>query len=186
VHRPLLALALLTACAPSLHEIDRHNRDANADADAKIGATGAAFTPAAIELPLSAPVAAAAGTAGLEPGETIYRDGDQLVFASTACVRAATCGDGCAIPVRYTFHRAADRHLIVTRDRIREQIVKTVEDDTCPKYCGGGTPPAPEPTRATIPGSALGVGALGALEFRDVTRDVWIVDRICTNTQPIP
>jgi hypothetical protein len=177
-------LLVVTACGPSLREIEDHNRHSLATADARIAEAGPPFTPATVSLPLAT---AAVAAPGLERDETLYADpSGQLVFVSSACVVPARCGNGCARAVEYSFHHAADGHVIVVRKRVVEQIVRRENDASCSAGCGGGTPPSEAPARSDIPGLGLGVTAVAQVELRTVTYTQQIVDRVCTNTTPVP
>jgi len=178
-----VALLAITACGPSLREIEDHNHHSLATADARIAEAGPPFTPAKVSLPLATATIAAPG---LEPDEKLYADpSGQLVLASSACAVAARCGSTCAQPVEYSFHHAADR-VVVVRKRVVEQIVKEKKDSSCPAGCGGGARPSEPAPPSEIAGFGLGVTAVAQLELRTVSYTLHVVNRVCTNTTPVP
>ncbi len=175
------------ACGPSLREMADRNRRALASAEAQRGAAGPAFEPPRVVVD-PARVVAAEGSHGLEPGEALYADATgQLVLVAAACAVPARCGDGCLRPVTYSFHRAPGGRVVVVRTRVVYDVVRTEEDPNCPAGCGGGAPPAgrAEPREAPS-GAGLGVTTLDRVELRTVTYAEQLVDRVCTNTTPVP
>jgi hypothetical protein len=183
----VILLCSIAACGPSLRAMEEHNRRALSDAEATGRAAGRSFEPPRVVVDPER-VVAASGSHGLEPGETLYADASgQLVLVAATCAVPARCGDACARPVRYSFHRAPGGRVIVVRSRVVLDIVRTEDDSSCPAGCGGGAQRgAPAATREPPSGAGLGVTEIDRVELRTVAYTEQVVDRVCTNTTPVP
>lgn len=180
-------VCFVSACGPSLRAIEEHNLQARAEAGATIRAAGRVFEPSAVTVDPEH-VVASEGSHGLEHGETLYTDtSGQLVFVSEACAMRARCGDECARRVEYSYHHAPGGRVIIVRSHVEREVARSEDDPSCPAGCGGGAQRSmPMPTSAAPSGMALGVNALDRVELRTVAYVEQVVERVCTNTTPVP
>ncbi|MFT3696155.1 MAG: hypothetical protein QM831_23655 [Kofleriaceae bacterium] len=184
-----LALLLLISCAPSQAHLDAENKTSLDHATAKATASGAPFAPTASQVPI---VTTGLPATGLIGGELVIKlESGELAFAGFACLEPARCGDGCGRAATYQYAHASDGHVVIVRDRPIWVAVATKDDPSCPAGCGGGTPQArvmrdPNAPPPTMAASGLGITDLAKLEIRDNSYRMEYVDRVCTNTTPVP
>jgi hypothetical protein len=192
-------VVVVTACTPSQMQLDADNARALARANARIAATGAAFTPAAVAVDVTtsehhtpgregelATLVGYDGAHGLRESEALValRGTGELVFIGGFCALSGHCGR-CARQVEYRYFHAPNGSVIVVRPHAVDEVVATRNDSSCSALCAGGTPEARAMDDTTY-GARLGITSIDRFELRDEPYVVKIIDRVCTNTVPIP
>ncbi len=195
------ALLLLVACAPSAAEIERHNTTALDRATQRSANGVTPFTPGTVSVAdladPSAPrgagavvahVSRAADPHALLGAEHIGAlDDGRMVFLGRYCVETRPCSDQCAEYASYSYGKALDGHIVITRTYPRRVAVAEHGNASCPATCGGipRAGPGSDPGASTA-GVVLGNVLPRQIELRDNGYRVEYVDRRCTNMTPVP
>jgi hypothetical protein len=195
----IASMVLTPACTPSQAKLDAENERALARANARGAATGAPFTPAAVGVDVTtsehhtpgrqgelATLVAYDGSHGLRESEAVValRGTGELVFIGGFCAATTACGR-CVRQVEYRYFHAPNGNVIVVRPHAVDEVVATRNDSSCSALCRGGTPEARAMDDTTY-GARLGITSIDRFELRDEPHVVKIIQRVCTNTEPIP